>query len=303
MGASWSDAEWIHASWLQSALLPLVTGAVFAFLSGKFFPRYGGLTLFTGFLVSALLMGSYNGIPQTAADELAAVALGAVLIGLLMDLLGAGAMFVLWLGWLPAAAAVVWPLWPIMERQDIVESLWQVSLLGGFIWAVAWLMSLQATRERPGHVYIAYLSLAAGVSLSCWFVAQPVLAQYSGALGASALAALIPVGIAWLPAFRTAAGMAIPSIDHPLRASLSTTLPGAFVTGMALAVGHILGHIPMTSIALLAAIPVVSFFSPTNRKQFGFSVAMGGVVPILLAAAAVYLTAHAVSPDQAVSGG
>jgi hypothetical protein len=180
----------------------------------------------------------------------------------------------------------------VIERQDIVDSLRQVCLLGGAMWAIAWMSSTLGSRERPGHVYVAFFSLGLGVSLSCWFIAQPLLAQYSGSLGAAALGALVPIAIAWLPAFRTAAGMAIPSIEHPLRASLATALPGAFVIGMVMAAGRIYGNLPWASVALFTAIPAVALLSPTNRKQFGFTVAVGGILPLILAGAGVYLALH-----------
>ena len=300
----WSTSELLYAPWVQSGLAPLLAAVICAYVSSRLIPRFSGITFMAGVLLSAALMGSLTWWPQAPIDKIIAVAVMALAVGLLIDSFKFDPIRITMFIWIPALGAAVWLLWPVLLRRDVVETGIVVLGLAAYTSVVTVAVSELAKRERAGHAYHVLFSVALGTGLACWFAAQPLMQQLATTAGAAALGALIPIAIAWLPAFKTAAGMAIPSIEFPLRAGQSAAIPGAFLVSLIAVFAKIHADLPWICFALLIGAPIAALFSPSGRKQFGLTILVGGILPLLFAIACAYFALRAYSiPIVAVPAG
>ncbi|MDR2877790.1 MAG: hypothetical protein LBV36_07130 [Chromatiales bacterium] len=251
-------AQWLAVPEIQASVVPFIVAFVAALILRPLGGIASGLGFALGFCASAyFVMGfDHTGIkftPLTGTRKLLLAGAGAVIVGLLADLLLSRDRK----PWIRAAVFVIagmgTALWLISPRLDRLEgnALW-ITIAIATTWA-GWLAaSLDMLNRRPLALAISALMLSIGVSVCALLGASAQIAQLSGAVAASA-GALALVMVLF--------GAAVPGGGFALPAALLTALAGISAVLFARLPWYALS--PLVLIPLLAYLPV-----PSNHNRF-----------------------------------
>lgn len=293
-------SEWFYHPLVQAGVAPFIVSLIVAFAASRLLPKASGLSLIAGFLVAAGMISGLSLVPQTATDKLVLVGAVGALLGFFADAKSFRITPFLPVLLIPFAAATIWLLWPVLVRKDIVDSFILIAALSVFATLMTGFMSTYA--DRPGHSYFSAVAMSFGLAASAYFADDGLIALLAAALGAAALGAATPITIAWIPAFRTKAGMAIPSIEQAIESGQAVALATGFLVSLLTVIAKVHADLPWASVIALLCVPLIALFSPTNRKQFGFTVLLGGFIPALFAIASAYFTFQIFAPTAAPIG-
>jgi hypothetical protein len=221
---------------VQGGVAPLFAGLLVAVALSPW--RLGGLAIITGFALSTYLVSGIQFSPLTATRKLFVVALGAAVLGPVVDFafkptrLGAAILA------LASGAAALWVFWPILAQKQP---------------SGAWLLGSAAAAGAALAVAIAQLRLASdglragacglalglGAGIGAFIAASLSYALYGVALAAASGAFLLPQMIRGKPSFAGA-----------------TFLLPAMVIGMLVACGAmLLAQMPWYAVLTLALVP------------------------------------------------
>jgi len=262
--------ELLNNPFIQSAAVPFFVSLVVGVLLRPLGWVWMGLSAVLGFIATVYLLTGFDFFPLRSDRKILLMGAGAVIVGLLLDLLPwrrimPGLLFV------AAAAATVWLLWPRYRYLEGVE-LWAL-FIGGAVYT-GWLVAASAGfRSKPLQADSAVFALALGTGLSTLLGATALYGQLASAIAAAVGARLL-----------------MQILGKPLVAGSVMVVPLVLVCGL-LGVGAIAyAKLPWHSLLLLAVIPLLVRVplpaSLPRLAQLGLTLVLAAVP----AALAVYLT-------------
>ena len=227
----------------QSGVLPFIVALITALALRPLGWRWAGLGFAVAFAAALHFITGFQITPFTSTRKIILLTGGAVVLGLLFDILDKYKRYLLVAVVLLAAAAATWLSWPIIKRLE-GEELW-ITLaisLGYSAWLIGWTESLKGQSHQAAA---AALALGVGTSISAVLGASALYGQLGGTIAAAAGAFVLLL-----------------LIKQPLILGSNFTLPVATASAL-IAVGgvHYAGLtqyalIPLALIPLFARIPV-----------------------------------------------
>jgi hypothetical protein len=232
-------SAWLTHPVVQSAVVPLVVGFVWAWLLRPHSGILAGLGFAVAFGASVYLVMGFQWAPITSTRKIVMVGAGAVVMGLMVEIFlrhHRGRYLLLALG---GVAAALWLIWPIVQRKEFSEVLmW----FAGAVAYCAWLgAGMDALNSKPVNLIVATISLGIGTAVSALLGASALLGQLGGALAA--------VAGAYALAF-------VISGEFEPRAVFS--YPAAVLGAMIGVAAAVYAKVPWTALAALAFIPALA---------------------------------------------
>lgn len=246
---------------VQSGLLPLAAALISALLLRPLGWLWSGLSLAIGFFAAAVLIEGFQFIPLTSTRKLLLAGILAVLVGIVIDALRPARATTISLLAILSAAAGIWLIWPVLQRQEGNALL----LMGGGTllymgWLGGWAGSLYGSTVRAaGSAWI--LALATGIT---------------AILGASAKLGQLGVALA------AAAGAfcLLHVISEKFRGGALYYVPAVLIAGLlgisGVVYAKISGYslIPLAALVALAALIKLS----SNRSRFVQAIVLTSVL-------------------------
>lgn len=254
--------EQLLASPEFQALAPFAAALIVAAALRPLGSPWSGLSLVAAVIVLVALTIGFTFPPVNSNQKIVTVVLGAAALGLLWDLLHVGQRYRIPASAVLAAAALIWILWPFLQRKEGAE-LWL--LAGGGVLFVVWCVAaMDALRHDPLRGGVATLVLAAGLAVASVLGASGFYGQLAGSVAAAAGAMLVLVALA-RPApmgsvFMLAAGVAAGIIGYA--STVYAQVPWKVLP--ALAVVPLLARVPLPTAwrAWLKALVLVLICAP-----------------------------------------
>jgi len=172
----------------QSALAPLMVALVTGILLRPLGDKWAGLGFALGYAVSVYFTAGFQLFPLTSTRKILLIALGAVIVGALLDRLRYPQRFILWALVVCAAIAAEWVIWPVLKRAEGMELLLMSLVAVYAAWLVGWFDGL---RNKQLAATSAAVSLGVGTGISAVLGASALLGQLGGAIGAAAGAMIV----------------------------------------------------------------------------------------------------------------
>lgn len=255
---------------IQSAVAPFVVSLVVALVFRPHGWYWAGLAAVAGYAVSVYLISGFQLFPLRADRKIIIIACGALLLGVLFDLLSwrralPGVLFV------AGAAAAVWLLWPRL-RGDGEWHFWL--LAGGGILYTGWLLAASiGLKDRALQVDSMVFALALGTGLAALLGATALYGQLGSAIAAAVGARLL-----------------LHLFGRPVAAGALMVLPLVAVLALLGVGAMVYSKLPWYTLVILALLPLLVRL-PLGKgwprlAQLLVSVAVTGGV----AAVAIYLT-------------
>ncbi len=265
--------EFLNNPVVQSSIVPFAVGLLALVILRRMGWMWAGLSAVIGFYAAVYLIHGFDWLPLRSNNKIMWLGLGAVVVGLALDLYPGPRKPVLPLLFVAGAAAVVWLIWPKLSRMEGLEWLLlaaSAAVYGG--WMVA---SFDGLRDKPLTADSALLALALGVGLCAVFGASASYGQLASAIAAA-------VGARWL-LHVLGKGSAVGALGVlPL-----AMLCAAFSFG-----AYVYANMPWYVLPLLALIPLLARVPLAGMPAMAL-----GVVTVFVcglpAAISVYLTREA----------
>jgi len=172
----------------QSALAPLVVALATGTLLRPFGGKWAGLGFALGYAVSVYFTTGFQLFPLTSTRKIILLALGAVIIGALLDQFKYSRRYVPWVLVVLATVASGWVIWPVLKRAEGMELLLMSLVAVYAAWLVGWFDGL---RNKQLAATSAAVSLGVGTGISAVLGASALLGQLGGAIGAAAGAMIV----------------------------------------------------------------------------------------------------------------
>jgi hypothetical protein len=175
---------WLNNPMFQSAVAPFAIAFIVALLLRPLGGWLAGLGFAAAFYTAVWMIVGFQFMPLTSTRKLLLAGAGAVVVGLLIELmprffdrlrpwvLGAG-----------AAGVALWMIWPMVPRREGME-LWLL-VIPALAYA-AWLVGgVDTLRDKPVATVIACLALGIGTGVSAVLGSSALLGQLGGAVAAA----------------------------------------------------------------------------------------------------------------------
>ncbi len=180
--------ELINNPFFQSALLPLVVSLVVAIILRPHGWYWAGLSAIAGFTATVYLLTDFNFFPLRSHLKILLFGGGAVLLGLLLDLLPrrrifTGLLFVI------TVAAALWVAWPRFRAFEGWQ-LWALAIAGPLY--VAWVVvASESLRQKSLQADSVVFALSLGTGVSAVLGATALYGQLAAAISAAVGARLL----------------------------------------------------------------------------------------------------------------
>ena len=255
---------------VQSAVVPFIVSLMVAVLLRPHGWYWAGLAAVAGFVATVYLVVGFQLFPLRADRKIMLIGGGAVVLGLLLDLLP-------WRRLAPALlfvagmAATLWLLWPRLSGFDDWK-IWLIALAGGLY--TGWLVGAsEGLKEKSLQADSLVFSLALGTGLTALLGATALYGQLGSAIAAAVGARLL-----------------LQLFGKSVAAGAVMLTPLVAVTAL-LGVGALVySKLPWYTLALLALAPLLARMPIPSRWPIFLQVVLSVVVTGLPAAAAIYLT-------------
>lgn len=254
----------------QSALLPFVVSLVVAVILRPHGWVWAGLSAVAGFAASVYLLTDFRFFPLSSHRKILLLGGGAVLVGMLLDLLP-WRRFTLALLLMAAVAATLWIVWPRFRAFDGWQ-LWALAIAGPAY--VAWLVvSCESLRQKSLQADSVVFALGLGTGLSALLGATALYGQLGSAIAAAVGARLL-----------------LQLFGKPVVAGSIMLVPLITVLAL-LGLGAVVyAKLPWYSLLLLALVPLSVRLPLSANMPRSLSVVLSVSLALLPAAAAIYLT-------------
>lgn len=255
---------------VQSAVAPFIVSLMLAVILRPHGWYWAGLAAVLGFAATVYLVNGFQFFPLRADRKILLIGGGAVVLGLLLDLLP-WRRFVPALLFVAGIAATLWLLWPRLSSFDDVQ-LWLIAVACSLY--TGWLVGAsEGLKEKSLQADSMVFSLALGTGLTALLGATALYGQLGSAIAAAVGARLL------LHLFgKTVAAGAVMVV--PLVAVAALLGVGALVYS----------KLPWYTLALLALTPLLARLPIPSRWPMFLQVVLYVLITGLPAAAAIYLT-------------
>ena len=254
----------------QSALLPFVVSLVVAVILRPHGWVWAGLSAVAGFAASVYLITDFRFFPLSSHRNILLLGGGAVVLGMLLDMLPwrlitPGLLFA------AAVAATLWVIWPRFRAFDGWQ-LWALVIAGPAY--VAWLVvASEGLRQKALQADSLVFALGLGTGLSALLGATALYGQLGSAIAAAVGARLL-----------------MQLFGKPVVAGSIMLLPLVVVLAL-LGLGAVVyAKLPWYSLLLLALVPVMARVPlPANMPRL-LHIVLSVLITLVPAALAVFLT-------------
>lgn len=264
----------------QSALAPFVVALVTGYLLRPLGSKWVGLGFVLGYGASVYFTAGFQLFPLTSTRKIELLAVGAVLVGVLLDHYKYARRPVPWVLAMLAIAAAVWVIFPVLKRAEGLD-FWLMLFSPVY---VAWMVvGFDLLRNKPVAASTAAVSVGVGTSISAVLGASALLGQLGGAIGAAAGAIFVLV----LFVKRVEIGS-------------SFTLPVALLAALLGISAVIYAGLSWYALVPLALIPLATYLPVnTNWNRFIQAIVLAGysAIPAAVAIAVTWKIAQAVEPS------
>lgn len=255
---------------VQSAVVPFVVSLIVALILRPHGGYWAGVSALAGFAAAVYLITDFQLFPLRADRKIVLLGCGAVVLGLLFDL-------VRWRRWVPGllfvagAAATVWLLWPRLSGFD-EWPVWLLAVAGSGY--VGWLLAASVgLKDKPLQADSMVFALALGTGLAAVLGATALYGQLASAIAAAIGARLL-----------------LQLLGRPVAAGAVMVVPLVVVTAL-LGIGALAySKLPWYTLALLALVPLLARLPLPSRWPIFVQVVLSVVITGLPAAAAIYMT-------------
>jgi hypothetical protein len=224
---------------IQSVIVPFVVSLVVALLLRPHGWVWAGLSAVAGFAATVYLITDFQFFPLRSERKILLLGAGALLLGLLLDILPRQQRLISPVLFIAAASAALWLAWPRFRFVEGVE-LW-VMVVGGAAYVGWMVVSFEGLRQRPVLADSACLSLGLGTGLAALLGATALYSQLALAIAAA-------VGARWLLSF----------LNRPVVAGSVMLVPLVLVLAMLGFGAVIYAKLPWYSLLLLSLIPLLA---------------------------------------------
>lgn len=174
---------WLANPIFQSAIAPFTVAFVIALLLRPLGGLWAGLGFAAAFYTAVYLIVGFQFTPLTSTRKLLLAGIGAVVLGLLLELILRRHWIRPWLLAAAAAGVTLWMIWPLVLRREGME-LWLL-VVPALAYA-AWLVGgVDTLREKPVNLIAASLALGLGTGISAVLGSSALLGQLGGAIAAA----------------------------------------------------------------------------------------------------------------------
>ncbi len=254
----------------QSALLPFVVSLVVAVILRPHGWVWAGLSAVAGFAASVYLLTDFRFFPLSSHRKILLLGGGAIVLGMLLDLLPwrritPGLLFVV------TVAATLWVIWPRLRAFD-GWPLWLMAIAGPAY--VAWLVvASEGLRQKSLQADAVVFALGLGTGLSALLGATALYGQLGSAIAAAVGARLL-----------------LQVVGRPVVAGSIMLLPLVSVLAL-LGLGAVVyAKLPWYSLLLLALVPVMARVPLPGNMPRLLHIVVSVLIVLLPAALAVFLT-------------
>ena len=262
--------ELLNNPLFQSALLPFVVSLVVAIILRPHGWVWAGLSAVVGFAASVYLLTDFRFFPLSSHRKILLLGGGAVILGMVLDLLPwrritPALLFV------AAVAAALWIVWPRFRAFEGWQ-LWALAIAGPAY--VAWLVtSCEALRQKSLQADSVVFALGLGTGLSALLGATALYGQLGSAIAAAVGARLL-----------------LQMFGKPVVAGSIMLVPLVAVLAL-LGLGAVVyAKLPWYSLLLLALVPVMARVPlPVSMPRI-LQIVVSVLIVLLPAALAVFLT-------------
>lgn len=262
--------ELLNNPLFQSALLPFVVSLVVAVILRPHGWVWAGLSAVAGFAATVYLLTDFRFFPLSSHRKILLLGGGAVVLGLLLDLLpwrriAPGLLL------MAAVAATLWVIWPRFRAFDGWQ-LWALAIAGPVY--VAWLViSCEALRQKSLQADSVVFALGLGTGVSALLGATALYGQLGAAVAAAVGARLL-----------------LQVIGKPVVAGSIMLVPLVAVLAL-LGLGAVVyAKLPWYCLVSLALVPVMARIPlPANMPRL-LHIVGSVLITLLPAALAVFLT-------------
>lgn len=255
---------------IQSAVVPFVVSLIVAFILRPHGGYWAGLSALAGFAAAVYLITDFQLFPLRSDRKIVLLGCGAVVLGLLLDLLprrrlAQGILFV------AGATAAVWLLWPRLSSFDEWQ-IWLLAVAGSAY--VGWLVAASiGVKDKPLQADSMIFALALGTGLTAVLGATALYGQLASAIAAAIGARLL-----------------LQLLGRPVAAGAVMVVPLVAVTAL-LGVGALAySKLPWYTLALLALVPLLARLPIPSRWPTFVQLVAAVVITALPAIVAIYLT-------------
>ncbi len=255
---------------VQSAVVPFFVSLIVAIILRPHGWYWTGLSALAGFAASVYLITGFELFPLRADRKIVLIGCGAVVLGLLLDLLpwrrlAPGMLFV------AGVAACLWLLWPLINSFD-TWPIWLLAVAGSAY--VGWLVAASvALKDKPVQADSLVFALGLGTGLTALLGATALYGQLGSAIAAAVGARLL-----------------LQLFGRPVAAGAVMVAPLVAVTAL-LGIGAMAySKLPWYTLALLALAPLLARLPLPSRWPLFLQVVLSVAVTGLPAAVAIYLT-------------
>jgi len=262
--------ELLNNPLFQSALLPFVVSLVVAVILRPHGWVWAGLSAVAGFAASVYLLTDFRFFPLSSHRKILLLGGGAVILGMVLDLLPwrritPALLFV------AAVAATLWIVWPRFRAFDGWQ-LWALAIAGPTY--VAWLVvSCEALRHKSLQADSVVFALSLGTGLSALLGATALYGQLGSAIAAAVGARLF-----------------LQIIGKPIVAGSIMLVPLVAVLAL-LGLGAVVyAKLPWYCLISLALIPVMARIPLSANMPRLLHIVISVLITLLPAALAVFLT-------------
>lgn len=262
--------ELLNNPLFQSALLPFAVSLVVAVILRPHGWVWAGLSAVVGFAATVYLLTDFRFFPLSSHRKILLLGGGAVVLGLLLDLLPwrritPGLLFV------AAVAASLWVVWPRFRAFDGWQW-WALAIAAPAY--VAWLVvASEGLRQKSLQADAIVFSLGLGTGLSALLGATALYGQLASAIAAAVGARLL-----------------LRVLGKPVVAGSVMVLPLVVVSAL-LGVGAVVyAKLPWYSLLLLALIPVLARVPISASIPRLLQVVVSVLIVLLPAVMAVFMT-------------
>jgi hypothetical protein len=254
----------------QSAALPFVVSLVVALILRPHGWVWAGLAAIAGFAATVYLLTGFEFFPLRSDRKILLLGAGAVVVGLLFDLLpwrrvAPGVLFV------AAAAAALWLVWP---RFRFIEGWHLLALaIAGPLYAGWMVASCETLRQQSLQADSVIFSLALGTGISALLGATALYGQLGGGIAAAVGARLL-----------------LHLLNKPVAAGSIMLVPLVTVSSL-LGLGAVVyARLPWYILMVLALIPLmIRVPLPASMPRWLLTV-LTGLVALVPAGLAIFLT-------------
>lgn len=255
---------------VQSAVVPFVVSLIVALILRPHGWYWAGLSALAGFAASVYLITDFQLFPLRSDRKIVLLGCGAVVLGLLLDLvrwrrLAPGLLFV------AGAAACLWLLWPRINSFD-AWPVWLLAVAGSAY--VGWLVAASVgLKDKPVQADSMIFALALGTGLTALLGATALYGQLASAIAAAIGARLL-----------------LQLFGRPVAAGAVMVVPLVAVAALLGVGAMVYSKLPWYTLALLALVPLLARLPLPSRWPIFLQVVLSVVITSLPAAAAIYLT-------------